>query len=180
ARDGAAAALRETEAALTAQLRGTRREQLDQARAALAAAEAATQALEVAQSRLAVKASRDAVVEALPYKVGEQPPMGAPVAILLADGAPYARVYVPEPQRARVKRGDRAQVKVDGVATTFTGTVRYVASAAAFTPYYALTQADRSRLAYLAEIDLMDPAARDLPAGVPLEVRLTDGADGAH
>jgi HlyD family secretion protein len=180
ARDGAAAALREAEAALTAQLRGTRREQLDQARSALAAAEAATQALEVAQGRLTVKASRDAVVEALPYKVGEQPPMGAPVAILLADGAPYARVYVPEPQRARVKRGDRAAVKVDGVATTFTGIVRYVASAAAFTPYYALTQADRSRLAYLAEIDLMDPAARDLPAGVPLEVRLADGADGAR
>ena len=48
------------------------------------------------------------------------------------------------------------------------GTVRYVSAEAAFTPYYALTQKDRSRLAYLAEITLDDAVA--LPAGLPVQV----------
>jgi HlyD family secretion protein len=61
---------------------------------------------------------------------------------------------------------------VDGVAQPFTGALRYIAGEASFTPYYALTQRDRSRLAYLAEIDLPEPAARNLPAGVPVEVPL--------
>jgi HlyD family secretion protein len=61
---------------------------------------------------------------------------------------------------------------VDGLAQPLNGTLRFVAGEASFTPYFALTQRDRSRLAFLAEIDLPDPAARDLPAGVPVEVLL--------
>jgi HlyD family secretion protein len=52
------------------------------------------------------------------------------------------------------------------------GVVRFVSADAAFTPYYALTQEDRSRLSYLAEIDLPDDAARDIPSGVPVQVSL--------
>ncbi|GAG92015.1 unnamed protein product, partial [marine sediment metagenome] len=37
-----------------------------------------------------------------------------------------------------------------------------------FTPYFALTEHDRSRLSYLAEVDV--PDASSLPSGVPLEV----------
>jgi HlyD family secretion protein len=58
------------------------------------------------------------------------------------------------------------------VARPFSGTLRYIAGEASFTPYYALTQRDRSRLAFLAEIDLPEPEARNLPAGVPVEVML--------
>jgi HlyD family secretion protein len=48
--------------------------------------------------------------------------------------------------------------------------VRYISAQAAFTPYFALTQKDRSHLSYLAEITLAGPAAADLPAGIPVEV----------
>ena len=81
-------------------------------------------------------------------------------------------MYVPEPQRAQLRAGQSLTVHVAGVAQPFTGTLRYIAGEASFTPYYALTQRDRSRLAYLAEIDLPEPAARSLPAGVPVEVPL--------
>jgi HlyD family secretion protein len=50
--------------------------------------------------------------------------------------------------------------------------VRYVAADAAFTPYFALTQRDRSRLAFLAEVEVTGPEAGSLPAGVPVEVTL--------
>jgi HlyD family secretion protein len=121
-------------------------------------------------SRHTVTAPRAGIVEALPYKVGERPAAGRPVAILLADGVPYARVYVPEPLRAQYVAGTRVEAAVDGRKERLHGTVRYIAAEAAFTPYYSLTQKDRSRLAYLAEITLDDAAA--LPAGIPVQVFL--------
>ena len=131
---------------------------------------AALAEVETVASRYTVRAPRPAVVEALPYELGERPAAGRPVAVLLADGMPYARVYVPEPWRVAFTPGTRIKASVDGLAQAISGTVRYVAAEAAFTPYYALTQKDRSRLAYLAEITLDDPAAQDLPAGVPVQV----------
>jgi HlyD family secretion protein len=151
---------------------GTRTEQVAEARAALVRAEAALAEEQTVADRYSVRAPRAGVVEALPYELGERPAAGRPVAILLADGAPYARVYVPEPLRTRYVAGARVQVQVDGEATAFAGTVRYISAEAAFTPYYSLTQRDRSRLAYLAEITLDDAGAAALPAGVPARISL--------
>ena len=171
-RDSSAAAVRSAQAGLELLQKGTRSEQLEQARAALRSAESLLQQQDVLLSRLKLVAPVAGVVEALPYRLGERPLLGAPVVILLASGMPYARVYIPEPQRAPLHAGQTLKVKVDGVTQPFDGTLRYIAGEASFTPYYALTQRDRSRLAFLAEIDLAAPAARDLPAGVPVEVQL--------
>ncbi len=174
-RDSAAAAVAVAQAGLELLQEGTRSEQLEQARAALRAAQSQLQEQEVLLARLQLLAPVDGVVEALPYRLGERPALGAPVVIMLAGGVPYARVYIPEPQRAPLHAGQALQVRVDGIAQPFSGTLRYIAGEASFTPYFALTQRDRSRLAYLAEIDLREPAARDLPAGVPVEVLLDRG-----
>jgi len=171
-RDTSAAALRSASAGLELLQRGTRSEQLEQARASLRSAESLLQQQDVLLGRLKLVAPVDGVIEALPYRLGERPPVGAPVVIMLASGMPYARVYIPEPQRAPLRAGQSLTVRVDGVARPFAGTLRYIAGEASFTPYYALTQRDRSRLAFLAEIDLTEPEARDLPAGVPVEVML--------
>jgi HlyD family secretion protein len=164
-RDAARASLRLLE-------EGTRSEQLAQARAALDGARAALRELETSAVRYSVRAPRAGLVEALPYELGERPPAGAPVVVLLTDGAPHARVHVPEPLRASYLPGTRVELRVDGVAEPLAGTVRFVAAQASFTPYYALTQRDRSRLAFLAEIDLEGEAADSLPAGIPVQVRL--------
>ena len=63
--------------------RGTRSEVLDQAQAALAAATAQLAELEISRGRLDLTAPRDGIVDALPYKLGERPPAGAPVAVML-------------------------------------------------------------------------------------------------
>jgi HlyD family secretion protein len=175
ARNASAASSRESEAALAELLNGTRVEQVDQARAALAAAQSGKRELEITDSRLVVRATRAGVVDALPYKAGERPPRGSPVVVLLADTPAFARVYVPEPDRVRVVPRARAQIIVDGVAEPLEGFVRWVASDAAFTPYFALTQRDRSRLAFLAEVEVTDSRVRTLPAGVPVEVRILGG-----
>jgi HlyD family secretion protein len=174
ARNASTASVREAEAALAELLNGTRVEQVDQARASLAAAESARHEMELTDARLVVRATRSGTIDALPYKAGERPPRGAPVVVLLADTPAFARVYVPESERARVVPRVRAQISVDGVATPLEGFVRWVASDAAFTPYFALTQRDRSRLAFLAEVEVTDARVRELPAGVPVEVRILD------
>jgi HlyD family secretion protein len=93
--------------------------------------------------------------------------LGAPLVIMLVGEAPYARVYVPEAIRAQVKVGSPARVHAEGVAQIWQGTVRMIRSDPTFTPYYALTGQDVSRLSYLAEIQLGEEA-KVLPAGLPV------------
>jgi HlyD family secretion protein len=170
-RDAAVARRDQARATLDELERGTRPEQLDQARGALAAAEATVAEIEVRFERLTVRAPRPGRVDALPFKLGERPPAGAVLAVMLAAAPTYARVYVPEAVRVRIAEGTRATVTVTGREGALDGRVRDLSHEAAFTPYYALTQHDRGRLSYLAEVDVSGPDVAMLPTGVPVEVR---------
>lgn len=174
-RDSARSTRDQAQAGLKLLLEGTRPEQIEQAQAAVAVSRAALDELETSASRYVVRTPRAGLVEALPYKVGERPPAGAPVAVVLAAGVPYARVYVPESLMAAYKAGTEVRLTVDGVDGVLDGRVRYISHDASFTPYYSLTQKDRTRLSYLAEITVYDPRAATLPAGVPVQVTLRDG-----
>jgi HlyD family secretion protein len=158
-------------AELDALVTGTTAEELDQARAAVTEAQGALQAVRIRRDRLTVRAPVDGVVDTIPFKLGDRPPPGAVVAVMLANGAPYARVYVPEAVRVEVRPGGKALVRVDGVARPFVGRVRMVSGEATFTPFFALTEKDRGRLAYVAELDLTEARAHDLPTGIPAEAR---------
>lgn len=171
-RDTAAGTLKQASARLNLLLEGTRIEELEQAEASLKQAQAALVELQTSAARYVVSAPRAGRIEALPYKLGERPAAGMPVVVMLAEGIPYARVHVPEPVRAQFKAGTQVQVRLDGRDEPLNGVVRFVSADAAFTPYYALTQEDRSRLSYLAEIDLPEDAARDIPSGIPVQVTL--------
>jgi len=171
-RDSALGTQKQAQARLNLLLEGTRIEAVEQAEAQLRQADAELARLQVSANRYEVIAPRDGRIEALPYKLGERPPAGAPVVVMLADGTPYARVYVPETLRTQFVPNTRVAVHVDGVHQDFAGSVRFVSAEAAFTPYYALTQEDRTRLSYVAEINLTDSAARDLPSGIPVQVGL--------
>ena len=148
---------------------GNRVEDIAQAAAAVRSAQAQLATAEIDLDRLTVRAPRAGRIDALPYKVGDQPNVAAPAVILLVGAAPYARIYVPEPLRASVQPGQAVTVQVAGVARSFVGQVRNIRSEPSFTPYYALSGNDAARLSYLAEIDLKADAA-ELPAGLPLSV----------
>lgn len=169
AADNADALVRVAEQVLLERERGTRSEQIAQGEAALQAARAQAAAQQITLDKLTLVAPRDAVVDAVVYRLGDKAPVGAPLVVLLAGEAPFARVYVPEPLRAGIKVGDPARVFIRGSAQAWAGTVRMIRSDPTFTPYYALTGQDADRLSYLAEIQLR-PEARDLPAGLPLRV----------
>lgn len=51
-------------------------------------------------------ATRDGILDNLPWNVGERVTSGSPLAVVLAGKAPFARVYVPERYRVKIKVGD--------------------------------------------------------------------------
>ncbi|MGE0623328.1 MAG: HlyD family secretion protein [Pseudomonadales bacterium] len=174
--DTARARVEEVRARLAELLEGTRSEQVDQARSAYAAARALVVSLEVDLDRTMVRSPVSGVVESVPFRVGERPVRGQTVMVLLSDERTFARVHVPAPLRVALMPGDRALLAVDGHDGSYEGRIRWISSDAAFTPYYALTQHDRSRLAYLAEIDVVGEVT--LPNGVPVEARFPAAGDG--
>lgn len=178
-RDQALAERDAARAELSELLTGATVEELQQAEAGLRQAEARLRELEITLERLTVRAPREGVLDTLPFKLGAQPRAGEAVAVMLAGQAPYARVYVPEPVRARITRGAPAIVRVDGVEKPFEGRVRMISREAAFTPHYSLTEEDRSRLSYVAEVTLAGQRARELSSGAPLWVEFPAGTDGA-
>ncbi len=170
-RDAAAARLDAAKENLDELLAGTRKEELAQAEAALAAAQAERDYQQALLADLTVVATRDGILDNLPWNLGERVTVGSPVAVLLAGELPYARVYVPEPHRVRIKEGDVLKVHVDGLDGTLDGTVRWISAEPAFTPFYALNETDRSRLMYLAQV-LLPASAAGLPNGVPAQVEM--------
>lgn len=152
---------------------GSRSEDVAQAQARLQAAQSQLDSAQIDLQRLTVRAPRAARIDSLPYKQGDQPATGAPLAILLVGDAPHARIYVPEPMRSQLKIGDTVDVRMLNSTKVYTGKVRVIRSEPSFTPYYALNGKDAARLSYLAEIGLGSDAL-DLPAGVPVKVTLAD------
>jgi HlyD family secretion protein len=153
---------------LSSLINGATVEELQQAQAAVDAQEAGLASAILNVERLKLYAPVSGVLDKRLYQLGERPLPGATVAIILDSARTYARIYVPENQRARIKPGDHMSVRIDGLERKLQGTVAWVSNDASFTPYFALTEHDRARLSYLAEIDLY--GAESIPAGIPLEV----------
>ncbi|WP_254430614.1 MULTISPECIES: HlyD family secretion protein [unclassified Ruegeria] len=168
-RDSARAELASAQESLKELQNGTRPEDLAVAEANVRAAEASVSAQQTVLDNLTVIATRDGVLDSLPWNLGERVTSGSPVAVIVTGQAPYARVYVPEPHRVNLRPGETLEVRVDGLADPLDGVIRWISDNASFTPYYGLNQDDRTRLVYLAEIDL-PTASPDLPAGVPVQV----------
>jgi len=173
--DAAGANLSLRRAQLEELLTGTTVEELTQAEQAVHQFEARRDLALVDVDRHTTRAPVDGITDSRLFEIGERPVPGQPMMILLAGEQPYARVYVPESMRVHIKTGTRARIHVDGLENAIEGRVRWVASEAAFTPYFALTERDRGRLSFVAKIDITEDRER-LPDGVPVEVKfLLDG-----
>lgn len=168
-RDRARAQFEVSKAALQMLLAGTTIEQINQAEAQLAQVEAQLREVSLDLERLTLYAPRSGLIDDLPYHIGERPPLGATLAVLLTGERPYARLYLPATIRAGVMPGTAALVYVEGSDAPLHGSVRRVSAEPTFTPYFSLTEGDRTRLSYVAEVDLDDAVAADLPGGLPVQ-----------
>ncbi|SHO55944.1 HlyD family secretion protein [Vibrio quintilis] len=171
-KDSAQASLRSARESFTKLTAGARIEDIAQARAALAATKAEVTLQTQKLQELTIVATRNGIIDSLPHYLGERVTLNSTLAVIQADRIPHARVYVPASYRIRFVPGKQVHVHVDGSQTLYQGTVRWVSHEASFTPYFALTEDERTRLMYLAKIDL-DESAADLPTGIPVQVELT-------
>lgn len=153
-------------------LAGTRPEVIEQNRAQIEALKVQKKRLELLLEDYTIKATRDGIVDSLPYKVGDRPPAGGVVSIVLAGARPWARVAVPAPFRPKLKVGKEYKLMVDGYEQPFSARMRRISSEASFTPFYALSENDRNRLSYIAELDLNAETAGELAAGIPVQLVL--------
>ncbi len=156
---------------LRALTNGTRIEDLKYAEAVLASSVATLASEQKRLADLSIISTRDGILDSLPWNLGERVTSGSPLAIVLAGKAPFARVYVPEPYRVKIKTGDKLTIRVDGLDKKLQGTVSWISNEPAFSPYYALNQKERARLMYLMRVQL--PASEaELPNGIPAQVEL--------
>ena len=169
ARDETFANLESAKQNLNELTNGSRVEDINSAKAQVQAAEAELKVQQKYLSDLTIKAMRAGRVDNLPWHVGERVTKGSPVVIVQANSAPYARVYIPEPYRAKLNQGMTLTVRVDGIDKDIQGELTWIASEPAFTPFYALNQEERARLMYLAEVTL-PVSENNLPTGVPAQV----------
>ncbi|MHA2760534.1 HlyD family secretion protein [Vibrio harveyi] len=173
ARDSARAELDSSQEEFSKLTAGSRPEDIEQAKAELMAAKADVALQQQKLAELTITATRDGLLDNLPFNLGERVPVNGIVAVIQASRVPYARVYVPATYRVNFIPGKAVQVHVDGIEKPLEGTVRWVATEPSFTPYFALTEEERSRLMYLAEVDLQD-SAESLPSGIPAQVDLVE------
>ncbi len=156
--------------ALASLLSGTTVEELQQAQASLNASEAQVRLMQLNLERLIVLTPSAGLIDKVLFEVGERPQAGSTVAILLDSSRVYARIYVPEHLRTLVVSGTTLNIQLDGIEATLQGVVSWISSDASFTPYFALTEHDRSRLSFLAEVEIENAEA--LQSGLPLEAWL--------
>ncbi len=191
ATQNARAQVRSTQEQLLELERGNRVEDIEQGEAALAEARSQAQAQRVLLEKLNVRAPRAGLVDSIPFKLGDEAPIGGSLVVMLVGDTPYARVYVPQSLRRGVAVGRQARIVLDestASASTDTapkpvaypGRVRVVRDEPSFTPYYALTGSDAARLSYIVEVQFAPGTGVDrLPAGLPLRVEFQAGIDSA-
>jgi HlyD family secretion protein len=150
----------------------------DEAEARLREAEALLAAARKRLADLTLTSPVAGVVDQIPFDPGERVPAGGVVAVVLDDGAPWVRVWVPEQSVARVHPGTAARVHIDGVTSELAGSVLDVAREPEFTPHYALTERDRVYLVYETRVRI-DDAPRELRPGVPAAVTLLPASESA-
>lgn len=143
----------------------------DEARARLREAEAYGAAAQKRIRDLDIVSPVNGVVDQLAFDQGERVPAGAVLAVVLADGNPWVRVWVPETSYVRVLPDTPAEIRIDGIDRVLQGAVLDVARESEFTPHYALTERDRVHLVYETRVELLD-APPNLRPGMPAQVRI--------
>lgn len=174
--EAATGALHEAEARLTT---GRLAARSDQIAAAAAAVKAAQAALTQADWRLAQReghAPNDGVIEDVFYRVGEMASPGAPVVSLLPPTNIKLRFFIPESELGRVHVGDKVALACDGCADSLTGTIRFIATQAEFTPPVIYSENTKSKLVYMAEA-IPDATPQVFHPGQPVSVTLSHSAE---
>ena len=195
-RKAAVAELAVAEQTLSLMLEGTRKEDIDVARADVAeaahafamsqagyrdeditrvaaqtaAAVARLESIQVRIDELEVKSPCSCVVEAIDLRPGDLVPANAPAVSLLDLNRLWVRSYVPEARLSKIQLGMRVPVRVDGLEDEeFIGKITFIAQGGEFTPRNIQTPEERSKQVFRVKVTLQEGKER-LRVGLAADV----------
>lgn len=154
---------------------GPRREEIERAAADYQARQVA---VDIAQRQLAyatLVSPLEGVVTLRLAEAGEFVATGRGVLRIAELAHPWVRAYVSETELARLKLGQSAEVRADGLPDhVFPGRLAFIAAVAEFTPKTVETRELRVDLVYRVKIDVANPDGQ-LKLGMPVDVVLKTG-----
>ena len=150
---------------------GARPEEIDVARARVAAADAQIATLQKAITDAVVTTPVAGIVTERLVDVGELVQPRAPLLIVTNLDEVWANVYVDEPTVPRLRIGQTATLFTDAGGPGIDGVISYVSPSAEFTPRNVQTAEDRSKLVYRVKVTVDNPDGV-LKAGMPVEAEI--------
>ena len=146
---------------------GARKEEIEGARARVAAVDAQLAVLEKGLRDAQVTAPTGGVVTQKLVDAGEIVAPRTPLVIVTDLDHAWANVFVPEPAIPRITLGQAATVRTDA-GTSVPGKVTFISPRAEFTPRNVQTADERSKLVYRVKVTV-DNSAGVLKQGMPVD-----------
>ena len=152
---------------------GARPEELDAARARIAAVDADLATLEQKKRDAVIVAPTSGIVTSRLVEPGELVAVGAPLVVLIDLDRAWVNAYVEEPLVPSLKI-DQSVTVVTDAGQQLKGKIAFIAPKAEFTPRNVQTSAERAKLVYRVKVTI-DNREGVLKPGMPVDVRLADG-----
>jgi HlyD family secretion protein len=153
---------------------GSRREEVEGARARVAAANAQIATDLKAVSDATVVAPVGGIVTEKLADVGELIQPRAPIVVITDLDHAWANVYVDEPIVPRLRLGQPATIFTDAGGAGIAGTISYISAKAEFTPRNVQTSDERSKLVYRVKVSVENTNGV-LKTGMPVEAEILLG-----
>ncbi len=166
--DRATAAADAAARALDRLVNGNRPEEIRAAQAQVAQAKARIAQTDKAIADCTVVSPVEGFVTARNREDGEYAVPGAPLLTVSRLDEVWLSLCVPETRLGKVKLGQSAWVRVDGLEQLFEGKVTFVAAEAEFTPRNTQTPEERAKLVYRIRVTLRNPQGVFKP-GMPAD-----------
>jgi HlyD family secretion protein len=149
---------------------GGRTDAVTAAEAEVAAAAAAKERTDWAVAQKSQPAPTAALVYDTLFRQGEFVPAGTPIVSLLPPENLKVRFFVPEPEFAGLKPGDKLRVSITGRAAPVDAQLNYLSPRPEFTPPILYNRANRAKLVFMVEAVMDAAVARELHPGQPVDV----------
>ena len=150
---------------------GSRREDIEAARARVAVSTAEIATWQKAIADATVSSPISGIVSEKLAEPGELLLPRGPLVVVTDLDNVWANVYVDEPVVPRLRLGQPATLFTDAGGAGIAGTVSYISSQAEFTPRNVQTAEDRSKLVYRVKVSVTNSGGV-LKAGMPVEAEI--------
>ncbi len=154
-------------------VRGSRKEEIELARARKDQASAQTELVKKKFHDCTVIASSDGILSLKAVEPGEFVTVGANLLRISYLKKVSLIIYVGEADLGKVKLGQKAAVSIDAFGDkSYEGTVVYISQTAEFTPKNIQTKEERTKLVFAVKIEVENPDGA-LKPGLPADAKLT-------